>query len=245
MKRAILCLTLALFICLPGLAHPGRTDARGGHTNHSTGKYHYHHGYPEHQHAGGKCPYDFDDKTGENSGPSSSNKPRTDSSHILWVVPVSASCLGAFLLYRRRKRRSQNSPSMPTVQISTPSSEASSPILTATTQTPIIAVTPEEPSSSNLPVVVPPTPAPIRSIVFHEARTIVRMYNLDSSEDIYKITMYGTKYHRAGCYMLEKNFAYTYDVNLDVAIKEGYAPCKVCCRGMPEPDIERESFYRP
>lgn len=53
-------------------AHPGRTDSRGGHYNRSTGEYHYHHGYPAHQHPDGVCPYDFDDRTGHSSG--SSNK---------------------------------------------------------------------------------------------------------------------------------------------------------------------------
>lgn len=35
-------------------AHSGRTDSNGGHLDHSTGEYHYHHGYPEHDH------YDID-----------------------------------------------------------------------------------------------------------------------------------------------------------------------------------------
>ena len=54
-------------------AHPGRTDSKGGHTNHSTGEYHYHHGYSAHNHydmdGDGTidCPYDFDDKTDRNS----------------------------------------------------------------------------------------------------------------------------------------------------------------------------------
>lgn len=49
-------------------AHPGKTDGKGGHTDHSTGEYHYHHGYPAHQHPNGTCIYEFDDKTGQNSG---------------------------------------------------------------------------------------------------------------------------------------------------------------------------------
>ena len=59
-------------------AHQGGTDENGGHTDHSTGEYHYHHGYPAHDHydidGDGKidCPYDFDDKTGHNSGAQSS-----------------------------------------------------------------------------------------------------------------------------------------------------------------------------
>ena len=39
-------------------AHPGRTDEYGGHYNHSTGEYHYHHGESAHQHPNGVCPYD-------------------------------------------------------------------------------------------------------------------------------------------------------------------------------------------
>ena len=68
MKR-LLVLLLALLLSLPVLAHSGGTDSKGGHNG--PGGYHYHHGYPAHQHEGGQCPYDFDDRTGESSGTSS------------------------------------------------------------------------------------------------------------------------------------------------------------------------------
>lgn len=79
MKR-ILVFLLLVFSLLPSVAytHNGGTDLRGGHTDSSTGEYHYHHGYPAHDHYDMDgdgvvdCPYDFDDKTGENSGSSSS-----------------------------------------------------------------------------------------------------------------------------------------------------------------------------
>lgn len=62
-------LVLATTLCIGSAsAHPGRTDANGGHYDHSTGEYHYHHGYPAHQHIDGVCPYDYDDRTGWNSG---------------------------------------------------------------------------------------------------------------------------------------------------------------------------------
>lgn len=64
---ACVCL-IAISMCVAVSAHPGRTDSNGGHYNRSTGEYHYHHGYPEHQHTNGVCPYDYDDKTGEGSG---------------------------------------------------------------------------------------------------------------------------------------------------------------------------------
>lgn len=61
---------LILLLVLPASAHSGKTDSQGGHYDHSTGEYHFHHGYPAHQHINGTCPYDFDDRTGENSGSS-------------------------------------------------------------------------------------------------------------------------------------------------------------------------------
>ncbi len=68
-------LVLAATLCIGSAsAHPGRTDANGGHYNHSTGEYHYHHGYPAHQHIDGVCPYDYDDRTGWNSGSSGQEK---------------------------------------------------------------------------------------------------------------------------------------------------------------------------
>lgn len=62
---AIVIVTVCL--CLPTSAHSGRTDGKGGHYDRSTGEYHYHHGYPAHQHKNGVCPYDFDDQTDYNS----------------------------------------------------------------------------------------------------------------------------------------------------------------------------------
>lgn len=63
---------LIALISLTAYAHPGRTDANGGHYDHSTGEYHYHHGYPAHQHIDGVCPYDYDEQTNHNSNNSSS-----------------------------------------------------------------------------------------------------------------------------------------------------------------------------
>ena len=69
---AILVVVSAVFAVY---AHPGRTDSNGGHTVKDTGEYHYHHGYPAHEHrdmdndGSLDCPYDFDDKTGQDSVP--------------------------------------------------------------------------------------------------------------------------------------------------------------------------------
>ena len=62
--KGFLCAILAIALfTVPSFAHSGRTDEFGGHYDRSTGEYHYHHGYPAHQHENGVCPYDFDDQT--------------------------------------------------------------------------------------------------------------------------------------------------------------------------------------
>ena len=68
MKHLLSFLLAALLLLTCSSAHPGSTDGQGGHTDHSTGEYHFHHGYPAHQHPNGTCIYEFDDKTGQNSG---------------------------------------------------------------------------------------------------------------------------------------------------------------------------------
>lgn len=73
MKKIIIVAVVFLCCISVSFAHPGRTDSNGGHYNRSTGEYHYHHGYPEHQHVNNTCPYDFDDRTGERSGSSTSS----------------------------------------------------------------------------------------------------------------------------------------------------------------------------
>ena len=67
---------LSIFLILTSItvttfAHGGNTDGNGGHYNHSTGEYHYHHGYSAHQHPNGQCPYNFVDKTNHKSSNSS------------------------------------------------------------------------------------------------------------------------------------------------------------------------------
>ena len=71
--RLLTVLLLLLYFPVVVKAHPGKTDSRGGHTNHSTGDYHYHHGYSAHDHydmdgdGNVDCPYDFKDKTSSSS----------------------------------------------------------------------------------------------------------------------------------------------------------------------------------
>lgn len=65
MKRVISALVIAIMalsISCTGMAHPGRTDSKGGHKDNKNasglGGYHYHcGGYPAHLHEGGVCRY--------------------------------------------------------------------------------------------------------------------------------------------------------------------------------------------
>lgn len=67
-----------MFFAGAAMAHSGRTDSQGGHYDSETGEYHFHHGYPAHQHYDidgdgiPDCPYEFVDKTGSRSGSSGS-----------------------------------------------------------------------------------------------------------------------------------------------------------------------------
>ena len=79
-------LFLAICCFLPSFvsAHPGGTDANGGHVDTDTGQYHYHHGYPAHDHYDMDkdgiidCPYNFEDLSGFNSGSSSAGGSTVD-----------------------------------------------------------------------------------------------------------------------------------------------------------------------
>ena len=81
--RWLLMIVLLIAVTLPANAHPGGTDSAGGHTDRSTGEYHYHHGYSAHQHydidGDGKvdCPYDFKDNTDHKSGSNKSGNSNT------------------------------------------------------------------------------------------------------------------------------------------------------------------------
>ena len=73
MKKTLAVIFCFMLVFTCASAHPGRTDSNGGHWDHSTGEYHYHHGYEAHQHPNGICPYDYNDLTGSTSGSSSAS----------------------------------------------------------------------------------------------------------------------------------------------------------------------------
>ena len=63
-KKALSVFFLILFIIglllcsnILAIAHSGGTDSNGGHYDRQNEGYHYHHGYPEHEHPDGVCPY--------------------------------------------------------------------------------------------------------------------------------------------------------------------------------------------
>ena len=115
-------LVLLFSVSIRSNAHPGRTDGNGGHTDRSTGEYHYHHGYPAHQHydidGDGviDCPYLFKDKTGSNSGGSGSSNNGGSAgikteyntvvkevipSWVYWVIAIMA-CSTVIMLFKIR-----------------------------------------------------------------------------------------------------------------------------------------------
>lgn len=82
--KLLIVFAVCLSLSVVAFAHSGRTDSNGGHTDHSSGEYHYHHGYPAHQHSDVDgdgildCPYSFNDKT-ESSGNKTESPKKTES----------------------------------------------------------------------------------------------------------------------------------------------------------------------
>lgn len=128
MKRFLLLslsMVLILLCCISVSAHPGKTDAAGGHYDHSTGEYHYHHGYPAHSHANG-CPYNYDDKTDHSPGHSSGNDSSSGSSFlfsgggIVIIIIVAIVAVIAFCFLLCRDSGSSSSSSNPVPKPTTP-----------------------------------------------------------------------------------------------------------------------------
>lgn len=107
LSSILLLLVVLSSIALSASAHPGRTDGRGGHTDHSTGEYHYHHGYSAHDHydidgdGDVDCPYDFNDAAATKATHSKS----TEASGFdllrcieLVMTTMSSVAMGAFIL---------------------------------------------------------------------------------------------------------------------------------------------------
>lgn len=76
--KLLIAIILCLCLSVVASAHPGRTDSNGGHTDHRTGEYHYHHGYSAHRHYDKdgdgvlECPYTFSGKPNSSENHSNS-----------------------------------------------------------------------------------------------------------------------------------------------------------------------------
>lgn len=115
MRRLLSLLLLLSLLAVPASAHPGRTDASGGHWNRTTGEYHYHHGHPAHQHydmdgdGTPDCPYGFKSAvsaTAATSPPQAAAQPQKANggvSVIGWLV--SAALLLALIYSAKSHRR--------------------------------------------------------------------------------------------------------------------------------------------
>ncbi len=91
---------IAVLLSLTVFAHSGGTDGQGGHYVGGTNYYHYHHGYPAHQHEDGVCPYE----NGYNA------KITTDSDDYLWLIIATPASLVSlvFLINKHKKDMRKN-----------------------------------------------------------------------------------------------------------------------------------------
>ena len=103
LKKLIPLLSIFLIftsITVTTFAHSGKTDGNGGH--YSGSSYHYHHGYPAHQHTNGQCPYNFVDKTNHgasnSSGITEKNTETVDFNMIIGILGSISILLGLTFL---------------------------------------------------------------------------------------------------------------------------------------------------
>lgn len=119
---------LLSLLTISAFAHAGRTDEQGGHFDNEAQEYHYHHGYPAHQHEDGECPYNFVDNEDKKETKSANNKTTFDwdaikeknkeipdnsikknsnnkKIHVISVLIIIAISLKVFLLIRKKIRR--------------------------------------------------------------------------------------------------------------------------------------------
>lgn len=97
MKRLFLFgIALVMLSAVVAFAHSGDTDSKGGHHVSGTSEYHYHHGYPAHDHVNGECPYDFKNRVVSNSSNVSVSTPapsavptQTQKPKSLWLSVLS------------------------------------------------------------------------------------------------------------------------------------------------------------
>ena len=105
--RSIFFLLFVFVLSLTVHAHPGKTDSNGGHTDHSTGDYHYHHGQPAHDHydidGDGiiDCPYNFAETPASPKSSNSSSTSKQLSNDTPSDIPTnkSSSFSPIFLIY--------------------------------------------------------------------------------------------------------------------------------------------------
>ena len=109
MKKLALIVVVALVFSINAYAHKGGTDSSGGHTDHSTGDYHYHHGQPAHDHydmdgdGDLDCPYSFEatSKTTDISKPAPTNK--MEEPPMIVYLALIALAVTALLLAKRAR----------------------------------------------------------------------------------------------------------------------------------------------
>ncbi len=100
---AIICFVLIFNFTITTLAHGGNTDSNGGHNDNVNGGYHYHHGYPAHDHPDGKCP--FVTNTIVNSTDSDNESTASDFTTII----IAGSIAAVFLILAIISKKTQDS----------------------------------------------------------------------------------------------------------------------------------------
>lgn len=112
MKRVFFVFLSVLLLSGSVFAHSGGTDSQGGHRDSTTGEYHFHHGFPAHQHVNGICPYEDEpqnqlvDKNRLDSESSDIQDPGTV--FLSWFWGLYGICASVFVVQQAIKHRTKS-----------------------------------------------------------------------------------------------------------------------------------------
>lgn len=111
-ERIIIILMFSLAIIAPSFAHSGRTDSNGGHYVTATGEYHYHHGYPAHDHIDGVCPYNTIKTNNRHNSISTSSSTSAISNNLYIILGATGICMFTiktrYKHYKEKKQFDEN-----------------------------------------------------------------------------------------------------------------------------------------
>ena len=67
---------------------------------------------------------------------------------------------------------------------------------------------------------------------------------IEPGEEVVYVTWSGLKYHKETCGVIKSHGYIAHKISLSCALYHGFSPCSRCCPDMPEPELKRDTYNR-